>query len=193
MYQYEENGQYFVSCEPLPLAVAETAKGQPIFLYRRPPESGRAAFSATALSQLTAAREDVSWLDSRRVAVTQAPPIEAAEWLTGGLRAVNFDHPRWRELAAWQPKAGRKRVHILAIGDVGSTIAMGLKLLGGDTVSAIGICDINEAATKRWEFELNQVTLPWQYDAMPTVEIIPQERLFDCDAFLFVASRVSPP
>ena len=192
MYQYEENGQYFVSCEPLPLAAAETAEGQPIFLYRRPPESGRAAFSATALSQLTAAREDVSWLDSRRVAVTQAPPIEAAEWLTGGLRAVNFDHPRWRELAAWQPKAGRKRVHILAIGDVGSTIAMGLKLLGGDTVSAIGICDINEAATKRWEFELNQVTLPWQYDAMPTVEIIPQERLFDCDAFLFVASKGIP-
>ena len=192
MYQYEENGQYFVSCEPLPLMAAEAANGQPIFLYRRAPEGGRAAFSATALSQLTAAQEDVSWLDSRRIAVTQAPPIEAAEWLTGGLRAVNFDHPRWREMAAWQPMTGKKRVHILAIGDVGSTIAMGLKLLGGDTVSAIGICDINETATKRWEFELNQVTLPWQYDAMPTVEIVPQETLFDCDAFLFVASKGIP-
>lgn len=192
MYQYEENGQYFVSCQPLPLTAAESAQGQPIFLFRRPPESGRAAFSAAALAQLTAGAEDVSWLDSRRVAVTQAPPIETAEWLTGGLRAVNFDHPRWREMAAWQPKPGKKRVHILAIGDVGSTIAMGLKLLGGDTVSAIGICDINEAATKRWEFELNQVTLPWQYDAMPPVEIVPQETLFDCDAFLFVASKGIP-
>lgn len=192
MYQYEENGQYFVSCQPLPLTAAESAQGQPIFLFRRPPESGRAAFSAAALAQLTAGAEDVSWLDSRRVAVTQAPPIEAAEWLTGGLRAVNFDHPRWREMAAWQPKPGKKRVHILAIGDVGSTIAMGLKLLGGGTVSAIGICDINEAATKRWEFELNQVTLPWQYDAMPAVEIVPQEKLFDCDAFLFVASKGIP-
>ena len=192
MYQYEENGQYFVSCQPLPLTAAESAQGQPIFLFRRPPESGRAAFSAAALAQLTAGAEDVSWLDSRRVAVTQAPPIEAAEWLTGGLRAVNFDHPRWREMAVWQPKPGKKRVHILAIGDVGSTIAMGLKLLGGGTVSAIGICDINEAATKRWEFELNQVTLPWQYDAMPAVEIVPQEKLFDCDAFLFVASKGIP-
>ena len=192
MYQYEENGQYFVSCQPLPLTAAESAQGQPIFLFRRPPESGRAAFSAAALAQLTAGAEDVSWLDSRRVAVTQAPPIETAEWLTGGLRAVNFDHPRWREMAAWQPKAGKKRVHILAIGDVGSTIAMGLKLLGGGTVSAIGICDINEAATKRWEFELNQVTLPWQYDAMPAVEIVTQEKLFDCDAFLFVASKGIP-
>ena len=164
-----------------------------MFLFRRPPQSGRAAFSVTALSQLTAAREDVSWLDSRRIPLTQTPPAEAAKWLPQGLRAVNFDHPRWREMAAWQPAAGKKRVHILAIGDVGSTIAMGLKLLAGDTVDVIGICDINEAAVKRWEFELNQVTWPWQYDAMPTVEIVPQERLFDCDAFLFVASKGIPP
>ena len=54
MYQYEENGQYFVSCQPLPLTAAESAQGQPIFLFRRPPESGRAAFSAAALAQLTA-------------------------------------------------------------------------------------------------------------------------------------------
>lgn len=192
MYYYEENGQCFAACQPLPLTAAEGAAEQPVFLFRRGPESGRAAFSAVSLSQLTAAEEDVSWLDSRRISVTQAPPIEAAEWIARGLRAVNFDHPRWREMAAWQPTQGKKRVHILAIGDVGSTIAMGLKLLGGDTVSAIGICDINEAATKRWEFELNQVTLPWRYDAMPPVEIVPQERLFDCDAFLFVASKGIP-
>ena len=193
MYRYCENGHHYISCQPLPLPPAENSREHPVFLFRRPPESGRAAFSVTALSQLTAAREDVSWLDSRRIPLTQTPPAEAAKWLPQGLRAVNFDHPRWREMAAWQPAAGKKRVHILAIGDVGSTIAMGLKLLAGDTVDVIGICDINEAAVKRWEFELNQVTWPWQYDAMPTVEIVPQERLFDCDAFLFVASKGIPP
>ena len=192
MYQYFENGQYFISCQPLPLTAAEGVCGRPVFLFRRGAEEGRAAFSAASLSQLTAAKEDVSWLDSRRIPLTQAPPIEAAEWMAQGLRAVNYDHPRWREMAAWQPRADKKRVHILAIGDVGSTIAMGLKLLGGDTVSAIGICDINESAAKRWEFELNQVTWPWQYDAMPAVEIVSQERLFDCDAFLFVASKGIP-
>ena len=193
MYRYCENGHHYISCQPLPLPPAENNREHSVFLFRRPPESGRAAFSVTALSQLTAAREDVSWLDSRRIPLTQTPPAEAAKWLPQGLRAVNFDHPRWREMAAWQPAAGKKRVHILAIGDVGSTIAMGLKLLAGDTVDVIGICDINEAAVKRWEFELNQVTWPWQYDAMPTVEIVPQERLFDCDAFLFVASKGIPP
>lgn len=193
MYYYEENGQTLLSCRPLPLTAAEgTGKGKPVFLFQRDPVWGRAAFSVTAPAQLTAAGEDVTWLDSRRIAVTQAPPAGAAEWIAHGLRAVNVDHPRWREMAAWRPQKGKKRVHILAMGDVGSTIAMGLKLLGGGTVSAIGICDINETAVKRWEFELNQVALPWQYDAMPQVEIVPQERLFACDALLFVASKGIP-
>ena len=192
MYHYEENGQYFVSCQPLPLTASAMREQTPIFLFCRPPESGRAAFRAAALSQLTAAQEDVTWLDSRRIAASHALPQQAGAWLHSGLRAVNFDHPRWREMAAWQPSPGRKRVHILAMGDVGSTVALGLKLLGGDTVDTIGICDINQAATKRWEFELNQVALPWQYEAMPTVEIVPPERLFACDAFLFVASKGIP-
>lgn len=192
MYRYCDQGQYFISCEPLPLPAAEQCSDRPVFLFRRGAEDGRAAFSATALPQLTAVREDVSWLDSRRIPQTQTPPPEAAVWLAQGLRAVNYDHPRWREMAAWCPAGGKKRVHILAIGDVGSTIAMGLKLLGGDTVDVIGICDINAAATARWEFELNQVTWPWDYDSMPRVEVVPQETLFDCDAFLFVASKGIP-
>lgn len=192
MYRYCDQGQYFISCEPLPFPEAEQCSDRPVFLFRRGAEDGRAAFSATALPQLTAAQEDISWLDSRRIPQTQTPPPEAADWLAQGLRAVNYDHPRWREMAAWRPAGGKKRVHILAIGDVGSTIAMGLKLLGGDTVDVIGICDINAAATARWEFELNQVTWPWDYDSMPRVEVVPQETLFDCDAFLFVASKAIP-
>ena len=72
MYYYEENGQCFAACQPLPLTAAEGAAEQPVFLFRRGPESGRAAFYAVSLSQLTAAAEDVSWLDSRRISVTQA-------------------------------------------------------------------------------------------------------------------------
>ena len=43
MYYYEENGQCFAACQPLPLTAAEGASGQPVFLFRRGPESGRAA------------------------------------------------------------------------------------------------------------------------------------------------------
>ena len=52
------------------------------------------------------------------------------------------------------------RVNLLALGDVGSTLLLGLRLMGGDVVSSIGICDVRENAALRWEFELNQIQPP---------------------------------
>ena len=68
----------------------------------------------------------------------------------GRLTAVNTARPGWEELLKWSPKPGKKRVNILAIGDVGSTLLTGLKLLGGDVISSIGICDLSAQITARW-------------------------------------------
>ena len=39
---------------------------------------------------------------------------------------------------------GKKaRVHILALGDVGTTMLIGLRLLGAEDIASIGICDRN--------------------------------------------------
>lgn len=84
------------------------------------------------------------------------------------------------------------RVNLLALGDVGSTLLLGLRLMGGDVVSSMGICDVRENAALRWEFELNQIQLPGPYDALPPVEIVSPEQLFDGDVFLFCASRFVP-
>ncbi len=40
---------------------------------------------------------------------------------------------------------------------------------------------------------MGQISLPWDYGAFPEVEIISPEKLFDCDVFVFVASRGIPP
>jgi len=79
------------------------------------------------------------------------------------------------------------RVHLLALGDVGSTLAMGLKLLGGDVISTLGLCDVREKVPERWEFELGQIATE-----LPRVEIVRPEAVFDCDVFLFCASRFVP-
>ena len=76
---------------------------------------------------------------------------------------------------------------------MGSTLLTGLKLLGGDVISSIGICDLSDQITARWEFEMGQISLPWQYDVFPEVEVISPENLFDCDLFVFVASKGIPP
>jgi hypothetical protein len=76
---------------------------------------------------------------------------------------------------------------------VGSTLLTGLKLMGGDVISSIGICDLSDQITARWEFEMGQITLPWEYTAMPEVEVVTPDKLFDCDVFVFVASKGIPP
>ena len=83
------------------------------------------------------------------------------------------------------------RVNLLALGDVGSTLLLGLRLMGGDVISSMGICDVRENAALRWEFELNQIQTP-SGAALPPVEIISPEQLFDGDVFLFCASRMVP-
>jgi malate/lactate dehydrogenase len=82
----------------------------------------------------------------------------------------------------------KKKVTLLALGDVGSTLAIGLKLLGGEVIESLGICDIDEAQKKRWEMELNQIVLNPDLKILP-IEI---EALFDSDLFIFCASKFVP-
>ena len=83
------------------------------------------------------------------------------------------------------------RVTLLALGDVGSTLLMGLRLMGGDVIGSVGICDVRPGVSERWEFELNQIQSP-DGAALPPVDIIAPEQLFDGDVFLFCASRMIP-
>lgn len=111
---------------------------------------------------------------------------------------MSYDLYQQFALSAWGPFAGpplpRKdlwRVHLLALGDVGSTLAMGLRLLGGDVISTLGVCDVREGVPQRWEFELNQIAAPGG-ERLPPVEVVTPEEVLDCDVFLFCASRFVP-
>ena len=84
------------------------------------------------------------------------------------------------------------KVNIIAMGDVGGTVLLGLRLLGGEYISSIGIFDLNPAVTARYEREINQVSYP-DGRRMPKVEIISQEKCFDCDVFVFCATKAVPP
>ena len=157
------------------------------------PALGPAACRVTDLRQLAGA-PDVRRLDPRRLG--EAPALTEAQRATlaaGRLTAVNARHPR-REAALdfAAPRPGKKRVHLLAVGDVGSTLLTALKLLGGDAISSIGICDLNENTVARWTAEMGQISWPWDYHALPEVEAVSPERLFDCDVFMFAATKAIP-
>ena len=177
MYFYRVENDLAVSALPdLPFETAEP--GTPaLFLTER--EGGPAVFRATRSHHLTDPA-DVRWL-------TDGPALDRP------LTAVNLRHPRWQDaLAFTAPKPGKKRVHLLAVGDVGGTLLTALKLLGGDCISAIGIRDLNENTVARWVTEMGQVAWPWDYGALPEVEAIPENQLFDCDVFIFAATKAIP-
>ncbi|MBF4692778.1 lactate/malate family dehydrogenase [Fusibacter ferrireducens] len=83
---------------------------------------------------------------------------------------------------------GKKRIHLLGLGDVGSTLAIGLKLLGGERIHTLGVYDINEHQRKRYEMELNQVIVNPEIK----VEALNGDDLFHCDVFIFCASKYVP-
>lgn len=85
------------------------------------------------------------------------------------------------------------RVNVLALGDVGMTVLLGLKLLGGDVIESLGICDINKANVERLEREINQIRYPFGPIEMPKVYAVEEESLFDCDVLVFCASKGIPP
>ncbi len=84
-----------------------------------------------------------------------------------------------------------KRINVLGLGDVGGTLLIGLRLLSKNVIKKIGIYDLNEERMKRYEMELNQIVFPNDSD-LPKIEIIDSDDLFNCDVFIFTASKFVP-
>lgn len=193
-YYYEKDGKILASDRSdLPYTPGTPRAGEPIYyLVEGDPILGRGSFKVNAPGQLLAPHS-LEVLDASRLPQLELDAPLAAALEAGQLTAVNTGRMGWESILTAAPNTGKKRVHILAIGDVGSTLLTGLKLLGGDVISTIGICDLSDQITARWEFEMGQINLPWDYNAFPDVEVVKPENLFDCDVFVFVASKGIPP
>ncbi|HIV34617.1 MAG TPA: lactate dehydrogenase [Candidatus Blautia intestinigallinarum] len=155
----------------------------------RDPKKSKGSFLAVNPGMLKG-EEGLHWLDANQL-----------DTISGEFQAVTVRNMAWKDANAWEERQKywenwmqkKKRVHLLALGDVGSTVLIGLKLLGGDCIEEIGICDLDENVCKRWECEMNQTAFPWEYDRLPQVKIVDTEHLFDCDLFIFCASKGIPP
>ena len=159
-----------------------------VFLVRRDPLKSRGCFAVGNTAQIMEPENACALLPNEAPAAL--PGVEtfvrekgATVLNTAFARA--FDH-----LARPQKKSGLTAT-LVGLGDVGGTLLIALKLLGRE-LSRIAIYDPNEALCRRYEMELNQV-LPPDGAPLPEIAICSQERLFDCDLFLFTASRGVPP
>ena len=76
------------------------------------------------------------------------------------IKAVNTMKENYED-CFYMEKFRKKKINILALGDVGSTLLIGLKLLGKDSIDSIGIFDRSTDKIKRWEYEMNQTSYPF--------------------------------
>lgn len=159
-----------------------------VFLVRRDPLKSRGCFTVENTAQIMEPENACALLPNEAPAALPGVETFVRE---NGATVLNtafaraFDH-----LARPQKKSGLTAT-LVGLGDVGGTLLIALKLLGRE-LSRIAIYDPNEALCRRYEVELNQV-LPPDGAPLPEIAICSQERLFDCDLFLFTASRGVPP
>ncbi|MEA3423034.1 MAG: lactate dehydrogenase [Bacillota bacterium] len=82
-------------------------------------------------------------------------------------------------------------ISIIGLGDVGSNLLLGMKLLGFPTIETINIYDPNIERARRYEMEMNQIYQE-NFNLNIPINIISEEEIFDSDIVIFTASKSVP-
>ncbi len=124
---------------------------------------------------------------------TKLPETHLVDWMEAGeLTLLNCGSPFFRQALETDLYEKKKfRVTLLGLGDVGGTLATGLRLLGGDVIEALRLYDRDEKRVERWRQELGQI-LDVNKPAHPPISKATEENLFDTDVFIFTASKGVP-
>ena len=161
-----------------------------VFLVERDPLTSRGWFAIHSLAELN---------EPEGINLLLPPPEEESSdplakfVLENGASVVNTVFTRWFEVMSgnWRRRDAAQIVHLVGLGNVGGTTAMGLKLLGSD-LKQIGVFDYDFNKRLRYEAELNQVLPVRDGERLPPVVIPPDDELFCCDALLFTAAQAVP-
>lgn len=171
----------------------KSSRGFVYFLNQLSPLNSRRSFSVSHHSLLYLNDENLNILK-----LDKTNSFDFIEnWILDKIKcrevvSINTNYPNWKDVLNKEEKK-KWRLNLVALGDVGSTLLIGLRLLGGDCISEIGIYDRDINKLKRWEYELNQIRRPFDELSFPKVVPINENDLFDCDMFIFCASKGIPP
>ncbi len=162
-----------------------------VFLVRRDGLKSRGRFAIDDLSELIEPEDTAALLPAQPR--TLSPELETLRPFVRahGASVLNLSFSRAFSVLSAPKKTGALRATLVGLGDVGGNALAALKLLGSE-LSEIAVYDPDERRCRRYELELNQVLSP---DGLPRphITVADPSRLFDCDLFLFTASRGVPP
>jgi hypothetical protein len=153
------------------------------YLLAMDPQKSRKSFCISVGSLFNLKEENLQLLQTQGDISEELSPWMLDKAARNQVKAVNTSYPHWQACLEDTPPSFW-RVNIVGLGDVGSTLLVGLKLLGANKISQIGIFDIDPSKVIRWEFESNQILFPNQVQS-PKVFAVNEKELFDCDMFVF--------
>lgn len=156
------------------------------FLMKADPLISRRSYSLSDPSLFSLKKEGVNLLQVDPIATTDLQNWIIEKIQNRSIKVVNTSYPKWQETLNNHPS--KWRVNVIGLGDVGGTLISGLRLLGGECISSIGIYDLDGDKTKRWEYEINQILDYNNMQTYPEILSIDREDLFKCDMLVFCVS-----
>jgi len=195
MHYYRSKDSYLFSLEEYPELVlaneeeVASCDGTIYYLKSMPIMESRGCFSLTDASQLYNKTEGLQLLIKNNTSTIELPQWLQHRITNRNITVINTAYKQWQELVGSKPPK-KWRINLAGLGDVGGTLLVGLRLLGGDSISSIGIYDRDINKVNRWEYEINQIS-DFQQTIRPSVGSVEYEDIFDCDMFVFcIAARV---
>ena len=172
---------------PPEAAPTETLFSPLVLLVDRPPERSRGCFAVRSIDEALEPEGVCALQPAVHIAAPESLRAAVDRW---GATVLNTAFSRAFSYLAAPRRTDGLRLTLVGLGDVGGTLLTVLKLCG--RFRELRIFDPNEALCRRYELELNQILSP-DGAPLPRVTICPAEELFDCELFLFAASRGVPP
>lgn len=195
MYYYQHKDKYLFSFEEYPslssIQEEKLASTDEIvyFLKRMPVLNSRRNFCLSEASLLYSTSENLNLLFKDNKIEAILPPWLKKKMEERRVSVINTEYEDWHSLLEVKSPA-KWRLNLVGLGDVGGTLLVGLRLLGGDFIDRIGIYDRDPNKLQRWEYEINQIS-DFLQSPQPRVKPIEYYDLFDCDMFIFcIAARV---
>lgn len=184
-YEYDD-------LEPVSEATAKASPDRLYSLNRINAREARRSYLVSHPSMLFLKSEGLNLLERTTDQDPELPNFILNKINERKVTSVNTEYSNWKEALTLSTKSALK-VNVVGLGDVGSTLVTGLRLLGGNIISQIGIFDLSKDKVLRHIYECNQILSPFSDKVYPEVVEVPMDNLFDCDMFVFCVTAGVPP
>lgn len=193
MHFYNINHNIIISEEIIPDALEiskeefHNAKDNIFLAYKKDPLKYRSLFKIVNEDILNYASENVKLLHKDKNHLDNYPNWLKNAILEGRAYFINTNYPNWRCFLDKRDETKKYKVNIVGLGDVGGILATGLRILGNDIISSLGVYDKDENKAKRWKYELSAIKDVNLLNCQE-VKLLEEDELFHCDMFVFCVS-----